>query len=279
MTWVRDPDEVYDAEAMWEADKEAVLLWSVAMRESGRNAGTDGVLSPRLVHASLNKFRTPIKRAAVGELLRLELWHDAAGLKGCGLCLEHSPSLPSDAHYLIHEWWEHQMRADGKTDPIKRARERRRKDLNGPRCFDLRGRVRDRDKDRCRYCGIPCTDSSGPDKKSKSGLTLDHVDPWGENTFENVCVACRRCNGLKGERTPSEAGMIWWPPGTTELEIEMLRQIASGAAPETAGSKPVADLAHARHAREAGTGRVGTGVAGSKPGREPALGQNGSGRD
>ena len=55
-----------------------------------------------------------------------------------------------------------------------------------------------RDHNSCQYCG------------STKNLTLDHVIPrsrGGRHTWENVVAACSECNGRKGNRTPTEAGM------------------------------------------------------------------------
>jgi len=67
-----------------------------------------------------------------------------------------------------------------------------------PRLHISRRSVMARDGYCCQYCG------------SNSELTLDHVFPrhrGGETTWENLVCCCRRCNGKKGSRTPSEAGM------------------------------------------------------------------------
>lgn len=56
-----------------------------------------------------------------------------------------------------------------------------------------------RDGHTCQYCG------------STKNLTLDHVLPrskGGGNTWENVVTACEKCNSLKGDRTPAQAGML-----------------------------------------------------------------------
>lgn len=58
-----------------------------------------------------------------------------------------------------------------------------------------------RDTHRCQYCGK---------RFSVSQLSLDHVIPrrsGGENTWENMVCACRKCNVKKGGRTPREARM------------------------------------------------------------------------
>ena len=55
-----------------------------------------------------------------------------------------------------------------------------------------------RDKHTCQYCG------------STKQLTLDHIIPrskGGKHTWDNVVIACERCNSRKGDRTPQQAGM------------------------------------------------------------------------
>lgn len=53
-----------------------------------------------------------------------------------------------------------------------------------------------RDNWTCQYC-------------SKYGDTIDHIYPksrGGGNTWGNLCVACKVCNGLKSNQTPEEVG-------------------------------------------------------------------------
>lgn len=55
-----------------------------------------------------------------------------------------------------------------------------------------------RDSNRCLYCG------------DKRDLTLDHVLPksrGGSTTWANLATACKKCNSIKGNKTPSEAQM------------------------------------------------------------------------
>lgn len=55
-----------------------------------------------------------------------------------------------------------------------------------------------RDHHTCQYCG------------TLKSLTLDHVLPrskGGKSSWSNLVTACQRCNALKGNRTPEEAGM------------------------------------------------------------------------
>ncbi|GAB5466305.1 MAG: HNH endonuclease [Candidatus Kapaibacteriales bacterium] len=61
-----------------------------------------------------------------------------------------------------------------------------------------RKNVMKRDNHTCQYCG------------SKASLTLDHVLPrsrGGQDSWENLVVACISCNNKKGNRLPNEAGM------------------------------------------------------------------------
>lgn len=70
------------------------------------------------------------------------------------------------------------------------------------RIFDLeddvtKAYVRQRDSFTCAYCG-------------EYGNTIDHIQPksrGGQNTWANLTVACKGCNGRKADRTPEEAGM------------------------------------------------------------------------
>ena len=58
-----------------------------------------------------------------------------------------------------------------------------------------------RDNFRCLYCG---------DEFVKAKLTRDHIIPrvqGGPDIWTNVACACKRCNNIKGGRTPEEAGM------------------------------------------------------------------------
>lgn len=57
--------------------------------------------------------------------------------------------------------------------------------------------IRIRDDWTCQYC-------------HKYGDTVDHIFPksrGGGNTWGNLCVACRKCNEEKEDRTPEEAGL------------------------------------------------------------------------
>jgi 5-methylcytosine-specific restriction endonuclease McrA len=56
-----------------------------------------------------------------------------------------------------------------------------------------------RDGQKCQYCG------------SAKSLTLDHVIPksrGGKSSWQNLVAACNKCNSVKGDKTPEEAGML-----------------------------------------------------------------------
>ncbi len=58
-----------------------------------------------------------------------------------------------------------------------------------------------RDNFRCQYCG---------ERFRMDGLTYDHVVPraqGGKTTWDNIVMACRKCNDEKGSRTPEQAKM------------------------------------------------------------------------
>ncbi|RMD89729.1 MAG: HNH endonuclease [Calditrichaeota bacterium] len=58
-----------------------------------------------------------------------------------------------------------------------------------------------RDNYTCQYCGKV----GSPDE-----LTLDHILPQsrgGKSVWENLVTSCKRCNTMKGDQTPKEAGL------------------------------------------------------------------------
>lgn len=64
-----------------------------------------------------------------------------------------------------------------------------------------RRNIFDRDENTCQYCGKRC---------ERSDLTLDHVTPrsrGGTSTWNNIVLACIKCNMRKGDRLPLELNM------------------------------------------------------------------------
>lgn len=145
----------------------------------------------------------------------------------------------TDGDFFVFDWSD-QPTAAIWNDPIKRARWARDKRLK--RDTELCERIKLRDNHRCRYCGIRVRwkDHSGP-----RGGTYDHVDPDGDNSFDNVVVSCRGCNlqfkHSKLDRTPEQwiadeplRGRTLKRPGTTEEQAEAIdsaRRERTGVAP------------------------------------------------
>ena len=82
----------------------------------------------------------------------------------------------------------------GNSRRLSRLRERYSPPLNNPALFR-------RDAYLCLYCG---------EQHSASNLSRDHVTPisrGGQDCWNNVVTACKRCNNHKAGWTPEEAGM------------------------------------------------------------------------
>lgn len=115
----------------------------------------------------------------------------------------------------LHDWDEYA----GKLLERKAKDNSRKKDIRRAYENGTITAVRQRDGDRCRYCG---TVVDWADRKGPRGGTYDHIDPNGPTTIENLVVCCRACNAKKGARTPEEAGMRLLP---------VLNQIRTKSAP------------------------------------------------
>ena len=169
---------------------DAFALWCALELYQARTGGTALVPKSKL-HAATARRLTP-KRidAAVAELLDE------------GQLIDHGDALELAV-------WE-QPPVEVWQDDVLRWRWQRNGRLK--RLPELREFVKTRDRSLCRYCGVRV---NWADKKGPAGATYDHVDPDGDNTRENVVVACRRCNGRKKDRTPAQAGMPLLKPGET----------------------------------------------------------------
>lgn len=67
----------------------------------------------------------------------------------------------------------------------------------GRRSDYLKREIRKRDGDNCRWCGIGVHWSGT--SKSERHAEVDHLEPDGEATPETLVVACKKCNGARGE--------------------------------------------------------------------------------
>jgi 5-methylcytosine-specific restriction endonuclease McrA len=78
-----------------------------------------------------------------------------------------------------------------------------------------------RDKGRCQYCDCVVR---------RNEITYDHVVPrrsGGKSSWENLVLACRGCNQVKGGRTPVQAGMrLRTKPGVPR-SLPTVREILS----------------------------------------------------
>jgi 5-methylcytosine-specific restriction endonuclease McrA len=114
--------------------------------------------------------------------------------------------------YVIHDWYDYAGRLLDQRQHAAEQKRRHRELYNNKALIQA---IRERDKDRCRYCGRPV---NWKDRKGPDGATYDYVDPSGPTSLENVVVACRACNAGKGQRTPEEAGYVLLPPPTEYLQ-------------------------------------------------------------
>lgn len=110
--------------------------------------------------------------------------------------------------YLFHDW------SDFNPTKVEVAQRRiedwMRKDLYARP--GLVSAIKERDGDICRYCGVTVKWS---DRRGQQGGTIDHLLPvsrGGQNDRDNLVVACRRCNSIKGAKTPAEASMVLLAP-------------------------------------------------------------------
>lgn len=262
MTWFKIDDGWSTHPKTRKAGRDGRALWIHAGVGCGK-ARTSGVVAPHLLpdYAYLADVRNVRKAAA--DLVAAGLWHDHDGIRSCADCRD-EVELEEGAFYF-HDWTKYQPTKDDVETPAENARWKRKKALHRDR--ELCEQIVARDRGLCRYCGARVNWQA---RRGPHSGTYDHVDPEGENTLENVVVACRRCNGRKRDRTPEEAGMPLLPvPGPYTP--------GPGPRPETGqietGPQPDPDLpSRARHTRD-GTGQV---RAGSDPG--PGPDRDGSGQ-
>lgn len=280
MAWWRIDDEItenpkFDMLSSWEPD----LLWHKCGPRASRGK-TRGIVYPAMLMrggaAAHIASKAKILKAAK-ELVTVELWHDEHTVKQCTPCMQilvlmdlPDGKLPEGA-YLYHGWKRCNPWKDHEDDDIAKFKESRARQLKN--MVELKGRVFARDRGRCRYCRVQVTTIPN-DQKSKTRRVYDHVDPLGDNTYENLVIACGRCNGIKKDRTPDDAGMTLLPPPdgyVPSLESQGLPM----ADPGHAGSSPIEDKIEdtiedgprsenepdrdpaSRDARD-GSGRVGT---------------------
>jgi hypothetical protein len=246
VTWFKVDDKLHEHKKVRRMghDLAAVGLWTLCGSWSGGER-TDG-----FVPASIpRRWTTAGKlKSLADKLVVVGLWEPA--------------EIDGEAGWLFHDWADYQPLEEDTSSDLGRRRWSRKNALSKNR--DLRERVQGRDRSMCRYCSVRV---DWKNKRGPQGGTYDHVDPEGENTFDNVVVACRRCNGRKRDRTPDEADMPLLPvpgpyvPGVKSESTPAANGFGSDSAPPT------------RDGAESSPGRVGVGSGhGPESSRAPALG-------
>jgi hypothetical protein len=198
MDWIRLASRWWTDPKILAAGQDAAVLFLEGLGYAGQH-DTAG----RVPAAAIALFPFPptakAKTLAARRLVEVELW------------------AANGAGYQVTRWerWQEAVRLD--TDRLEYGRAMGARKMALHRNVDLVKAIRVRDGDRCRYCGRKVDWS---DRRGVAGGTYDHVEPFGENTLENIVVACRGCNSRKGARTPDEAGMdLRRPPARSDPNL------------------------------------------------------------
>jgi HNH endonuclease len=232
MPWIRlDDDYIYHPKFTVLSDR-AFRLWHEGMAYC-RKLLTDGFIP----EAATKKFRYS-SRKAVTELLKpisetvSALWFDTTG------------------GFQVHDYL--QWNPTKEVELANREYDRLRVALN--RDPDIRVALRARDGDQCRYCGVAV---KWTDRKGPTGATYDHVAPRGPDTLENIVVACRRCNSVKGNKSLEASGLLLRPiPEKNHalyLDSPNRTEFGSGSFEKNCVQKPATSLAPDVIAERAGS--------------------------
>ncbi|MFD2763939.1 HNH endonuclease [Micromonospora eburnea] len=167
-------------------------------------AGTDGFVPADVVDEYGTKATTArLLRARYGRAPLLHVRNPDGTTPACP-CLD-GRTWHADYAYAVHDYLD--RNPSRSENDVHRAKKRELRDAK------LKRQVRDRDRDRCRYCGRLCKHS---DRITDEGMTFDHVDPEVAAGMDNLVVACRGCNNRKNRRTPEQADMVLLPVPTTD---------------------------------------------------------------
>lgn len=180
MPWARLDDNFTDHPKVSGLSLAAIGLWTLALSHAARYQ-TDGFIDARVMDG-LARRGGRRRRHLIDELVGARLVDQDEGGYWFHDFLQYNPSRE-------------QIARTRQIDSRKKALRRNR---------GLRDAIRYRDQDRCRYCGVAVDWS---DRRSSCGGTYDHIDPEGDNSPDNIVVACRGCNIRKQDRTPEAAGM------------------------------------------------------------------------
>ena len=225
MTWFKTDDGYARHPKTRRAGPKGHNLWHMTGVELARE-DADGFIDPFMLADSYGPLAWLPGRKYVtvaAKLVEVGMWHDATTVSDCARCsslIESGPDHPgrtprgklADGWHYMHDWQDFNLDREGKTDPLHRKAEKRRKDLNRrAEPMRIKAAVQERDKNMCRYCGVRVR-FGGSDQRSDTSGQIDHVDPMDfksgpakdGNSMANCVVACRKCNNEKGQRTPEQ---------------------------------------------------------------------------
>jgi hypothetical protein len=121
-------------------------------------------------------------------------------------------AVPADAHVVEHDYIRTAHLQVRKPEVITLARFAGFPNVGVP--YSRRG-VYERDNGQCQFCGLHV---------HRHRMTIDHLVPvsrGGGTDWLNCVLACNRCNHVKGNRTPVEAGLTLlqrpWQPTRDQL--------------------------------------------------------------
>lgn len=274
MTWGKFGQEWPDLPETEGLSTEGIAMYAVGVCDGNRLAN-NGYFSGRSLSLLIARANirpgSPEEKRGLKSLVSSGSWHSPTTAHECDspYCELSVEVLgpPVRGGFMFHEWAKDQPTADEQILPVLALRRQRDSDLKHNR--QLCTQIQIRDQDLCRYCGC---EVNWKDKRGETGATYDHVNPWETeqpgpkkygNTLANVVVACRKDNGRKKDRTPEQAGMILWPPGTTAAEIATQTRLGRDLVATESGPGP--DLASRTHITRDGPDRYPTE---SRPGRD-----------
>lgn len=193
MSWAKLSDDYHDNPKMVALGLTATGLHARAVAYCAKHE-TDGKVPKAWVAGQLSELK-PVERRRTLQAL-----------------LDNNALSENGVAYVVNDYLDY--------NPSKADLEARRAEAQITREWDVKRKtlfripgltdaIRERDGDLCRYCA---QEVNWRDRKGPNGGAYDHVSPRGDNSLENVVVACRRCNSQKGGRTPTEAGMPLLPP-------------------------------------------------------------------
>jgi hypothetical protein len=121
-------------------------------------------------------------------------------------------AVPADTHVVEHDYIRTAHLQVRKPEVITLAKFAGFPNVGVP--YSRRG-IYERDNSQCQFCGVFV---------HKRAMTIDHVLPasrGGGTGWLNCVLACNRCNHVKGDRTPAEAGLTLlqrpWQPTRDQL--------------------------------------------------------------